>query len=189
MTPALRHVTKIGSSPKEIKGVLKLALEMKARAGVLCRAGRRASNFRDSLLHACIRSTTTQIVRRHHEPADYWDALKRRTLLMFFEKPSLRTRVSLEAGMTSLGGHGIAYMTGDYRWVKRSPTKTRARCCVADVRRGDRKRQVAGAGHGPRGELDDPDHQRVGRPTRTPCRCSRTSRRLWNTSVMGMWKG
>ena len=67
MTPALRHVTKISSlSPKEIKGVLKLALEMKAR------------------------------------PADYWDALKRRTLLMFFEKPSLRTRVSLEAGMTSL---------------------------------------------------------------------------------------
>ena len=28
-------------------------------------------------------------------PADYWDALKRRTLLMLFEKPSLRTRVSL----------------------------------------------------------------------------------------------
>ena len=68
MTPALRHVTKISSlSPKEIKGVLKLALEMKAR------------------------------------PADYWDALKRRTLLMFFEKPSLRTRVSLEAGTTRCG--------------------------------------------------------------------------------------
>ena len=66
--PALRHVTKISSlSPKEIKGVLKLALEMKAR------------------------------------PADYWDALKRRTLLMFFEKPSLRTRVSLEAGTTPCG--------------------------------------------------------------------------------------
>ena len=49
MTPALRHVTKISSlSPKEIKGVLKLALEMKAR------------------------------------PADYWDAPKRRTLLMCF---------------------------------------------------------------------------------------------------------
>ena len=75
MTPALRHVTKISSlSPKEIKGVLKLALEMKAR------------------------------------PADYWDALKRRTLLMFFEKPSLRTRVSLEAGTTRCGnqnGHAI----------------------------------------------------------------------------------
>ena len=36
-------------------------------------------------------------------PADYWDALKRRTLLMFFEKPSLRTRVSLEAGTTLCG--------------------------------------------------------------------------------------
>ena len=36
-------------------------------------------------------------------PADYWDALKRRTLLMFFEKPSLRTRVSLEAGTTLRG--------------------------------------------------------------------------------------
>ena len=46
-------------------------------------------------------------------PSDYHDALRRKTLLMLFEKPSLRTRVSLEAGMTSLGGHGIAYMTGD----------------------------------------------------------------------------
>ena len=40
MTPALRHVTKISSlSPKEIRSVLKLALEMKARAGVLCPRG------------------------------------------------------------------------------------------------------------------------------------------------------
>lgn len=46
-------------------------------------------------------------------PSDYYDSLRRKTLLMLFEKPSLRTRVSLEAGMTQLGGHGIAYMTGD----------------------------------------------------------------------------
>ena len=46
-------------------------------------------------------------------PSNYHDALQHKTLLMLFEKPSLRTRVSLEAGMTSLGGHGIAYMTGD----------------------------------------------------------------------------
>ena len=66
MTPALRHVTKISSlSPKEIKGVLKLALEMKAR------------------------------------PADYWDALKRRTLLMCFEKPSC-------ARASPRGGHDVA---------------------------------------------------------------------------------
>ena len=60
-------VGRVGELAVSIKGVLKLALEMKAR------------------------------------PADYWDALKRRTLLMFFEKPSLRTRVSLEAGTTRRG--------------------------------------------------------------------------------------
>ena len=56
MTPALRHVTKISSlSPKEIKGVLKLALEMKARAGVLCRAVEESTRVKFSLfVHACI---------------------------------------------------------------------------------------------------------------------------------------
>ena len=46
-------------------------------------------------------------------PKDYYDALTNETLLMLFEKPSLRTRVSLEVGMTEMGGHAISYMIGD----------------------------------------------------------------------------
>eukprot|EP01051_Picozoa_sp_SAG22_P007004 SAG22_NODE_478_length_9967_cov_12.777260_2_plen_204_part_00 len=40
------------------------------------------------------------------EPEKYYSALQNETLLMLFEKPSLRTRVSLEVGMTEMGGHG-----------------------------------------------------------------------------------
>ena len=43
-------------------------------------------------------------------PDAFRDALQHRTILSLFEKPSLRTRVSLETGMTQMGGHTIAYM-------------------------------------------------------------------------------
>lgn len=45
------------------------------------------------------------------QPDDYARALERRTLLMIFEKPSLRTRLSFETGMTQMGGHAIYYDT------------------------------------------------------------------------------
>ena len=42
-------------------------------------------------------------------PKKYENHMHRKTLLMFFEKPSLRTRVSFETGMTQMGGHAIYY--------------------------------------------------------------------------------
>jgi len=44
-----------------------------------------------------------------HHPGHYSQKMKGKTLLMIFEKPSLRTRVSFEVGMTRMGGHAIYY--------------------------------------------------------------------------------
>ncbi len=46
-------------------------------------------------------------------PGDYAEACRNKTLLMFFEKPSLRTRLSFETGMTQMGGHAIYYNIKD----------------------------------------------------------------------------
>jgi ornithine carbamoyltransferase len=46
-------------------------------------------------------------------PGRYAGALAGKTLFMYFEKPSLRTRVTFEAGMTQLGGHAIYYTAAD----------------------------------------------------------------------------
>jgi ornithine carbamoyltransferase len=47
------------------------------------------------------------------DPKKYSSKLDGETLLMLFEKPSLRTRISFETGMQQLGGHAIFYSIKD----------------------------------------------------------------------------
>ncbi|OUT54362.1 Ornithine carbamoyltransferase [Stieleria bergensis] len=46
------------------------------------------------------------------------DILRNHVIALLFEKPSLRTRVSFESGMTQLGGRGL-FLTDDVGWGKR----------------------------------------------------------------------
>jgi len=61
------------------------------------------------------------------DPDRHRQALPQKTLAMIFEKPSLRTRVSFETGMTQLGGHAINLGPSDISMGKRER--------VADVAR------------------------------------------------------
>ena len=58
----------------------------------------------------------------------YRDVLRNKVLLMIFEKPSLRTRVSFETGMTQLGGHAIFYSLKDSPLGKKENIHDTAKC-------------------------------------------------------------
>ena len=60
-------------------------------------------------------------------PGRHQDTLRGRTLFMYFEKPSLRTRVTFEAGMTQLGGHAIYYAASDGKIGERESVEDVAR--------------------------------------------------------------
>lgn len=60
-------------------------------------------------------------------PRHFEEALHGKTLFMYFEKPSLRTRVTFEAGMAQLGGHAIYYMASDGRIGERESVEDVAR--------------------------------------------------------------
>lgn len=55
------------------------------------------------------------------------EVLRNKTLAMIFEKPSLRTRVSFETGLTQLGGHAIYLGPNDIQMGKRESPKDVAR--------------------------------------------------------------
>jgi len=72
-----------------------------------------------------------QILQRAHElkqldgAGERPQTLEGRSLAMFFEKPSLRTHVTFEAGMTQLGGHAI--------WLRSEQVGIGTRESAADV--------------------------------------------------------
>ncbi len=62
-------------------------------------------------------------------PGKYSDSLKGKTLLMIFEKPSLRTRLSFDVAIKSLGGNSIVIDTGSTPLGKKETIEDTAKVC------------------------------------------------------------
>jgi len=59
------------------------------------------------------------------DPFEYADKLRQKTLVMIFEKPSLRTRVSFDVGIQQLGGFSICLTQNEINLGQRE--------CVSDI--------------------------------------------------------
>ena len=56
-----------------------------------------------------LRAIVDAAIEAKRNPSSLAGAMERKTLVMFFEKPSTRTRLSFETGMTQMGGHAIFF--------------------------------------------------------------------------------
>jgi len=70
---------------------------------------------------------TAEYLKMTKKTGEKCEILKDKTLAMIFEKPSLRTRVTFETGMTQLGGHAIYLAPTDIQMGKREPVYDVAR--------------------------------------------------------------
>jgi ornithine carbamoyltransferase len=61
-------------------------------------------------------------IKHSHKHRIEHPILRGSTLAMIFEKPSLRTRITFEAGMTQLGGHAVYCAPADIQMGKRETT-------------------------------------------------------------------
>jgi len=70
---------------------------------------------------------TAEYLKMKKKTGEKCEILKDKTLAMIFEKPSLRTRVTFETGMSQLGGHAIYLAPTDIQMGKREPVYDVAR--------------------------------------------------------------